>query len=159
MSGSTHRRNPTIHSKGKPAPLLFELPTARRMLPLVRQIVHELGGLRQTLVELSAECERLDRVRRTLDWPARRRRYQTHEEVTLLGKRYQEAVTELEGLGIVVLDHDRQTLGFPTIVNQRTAYFVWCPAEKDVEHWKFAGTSRVRQIPPEWSELPDSPSR
>src|SRR5262249_29532948 len=82
----------------------FKLPPARPIVPPVRHILADLTHSRQTLARLQPEQERLDRQRRTLDWPQRRRRYELREEVAAAERHLQEALAELGGLGVAVLD-------------------------------------------------------
>ena len=130
---------------------MLSLGTARNMLPLVRRIVHDLSMFRQALVRLLPEQDRLDRERRTLDWPARSRRYQVREEIAEVEHNLQDGMAELEFLGIDLLDPVTNQAGFPTIVNGRDAYFSWRLGEDDVMFWHFAGESTRRRIPSSWT--------
>jgi hypothetical protein len=52
---------------------VISLPTARRMLPLVRRIVGDVLGCRASLGRMHPEQNQLDRNKRSLSWPQRRR--------------------------------------------------------------------------------------
>ena len=41
-----------------------------------------------------------------------------------------QARTELEALGLALIDPDLCQVGFPTMVNNRKAFFSWRPATK-----------------------------
>lgn len=152
MSGAMNRRDSAVPDRPLSADVLFELPTARRMLPLVSRIGLDLLELRRQLLPLEAECQRLERVRRTLDWPSRQRRYRLQDDLVQLSSRVQDALAELAELGLVDLGVSEIRLGFPTIVNQRKAYFVWVPASPQLEFWQFEDERQLRPIPREWLE-------
>ena len=133
----------------------MNLLTARRMLPLVQRIVEDILKDRHTLERLQPEQERLDRQRRDLRWPERQRRYQIHEEITGLERRLQEALAELHGLALALLDADAGRIGFPTIVNDRRAFFSWRPGEETIRSWHFAEETTCRPIPASWLKVGD----
>jgi hypothetical protein len=133
----------------------MNLITARRMLPLVQRIVHDILNDQQTLERLQPEQERLDRQRRELRWPERQRRYQLREEIGGVERRLQEALLELQGLAVALLDPQAGRIGFPTIVNDRRAYFSWRPGEESIRSWHFAEETACRPIPPSWLKVGD----
>ncbi len=133
----------------------MNLVTARRMLPLVQRIVQDILSDRQTLERLQPEQDRLDRQRRDLCWPERQRRYQLREEIGGLERRLQEAQQELQALAVALLDPQAGRIGFPTIVNDRRAYFSWRPGEESIRTWHFAEESAGRPIPPSWLKVGD----
>ncbi|HXG11946.1 MAG TPA: DUF2203 family protein [Gemmataceae bacterium] len=152
MNGSTENRAPGAPEKPGGPDNVFSLTTARRMLPLVRQIVADILGRGQRLKRLHAEKDCLDRQRRTLAWPGRSRRYQLQDEIADEERGLQEAVAELDSLGLVLLDEDEGRVGFPTLVNERRAFFTWQPGEDGLKHWHFLGESIRRVIPPSWAK-------
>jgi hypothetical protein len=133
----------------------MNLVTARRMLPLVQRIVQDILNDQQTLERLQPEQDRLDRQRRDLRWPERQRRYQLTEEIGGVERRLQEALHELQGLAVALLDPRAGRIGFPTIVNDRRAYFSWRPGEESIRSWHFAEESSCRPIPPSWLKVGD----
>jgi hypothetical protein len=144
---SNHSR---AHSR---EPVVLNLPTVRKMLPLVRHIVAELLEAEQQLGSLLWEQGGLDRNRRNLSWPERQRRYFLQDEITRREQQRRDAVSELEGLGVAVIDSVHGRVGFPTIVNTQPAFFSWQPGEEDVVYWHFAGDSeRRRPIPAKWAQ-------
>lgn len=153
MSGYSKRASNASHKSGK-AELVLDLPTVNKMLPLVQRIVADLIAAEGELGPLLWERERLERNRRTLDWPARQRRYQVDEDVRIVEKRRKDLATELEGLGVAVIDAIHGRTGFPTIVNGKAAFFSWQPGEDLVGFWHFQGDERRRPIPPSWLQGP-----
>src|SRR5262245_33311761 len=101
--------------------IVLDLPTVRKMLPLVRHIVADLLAAEQQLGALLWEQEGLERNRRSLTWPERQRRYHLQDEVARLDQRRRDAAAELEGLGVQVIDSAHGRVGFPTIVNTKPA--------------------------------------
>ncbi len=133
----------------------MNLVTARRMLPLVQHIVGDILHDRHELAKLQPEQDRLDRQRRELLWPERQRRYQIREEVAVLERRMQDAAAELQNLSLSLLDPLFGRIGFPTIVNDRRAFFSWRPGEETIRCWHFAEDAVCRPIPSSWLKVGD----
>jgi hypothetical protein len=152
MNGHPKRASRPPRSQDRSG-IVLDLPTVRKMLPLVRQIVADLLAAEQALGGLRWEQHGLDRNRKTLSWPERQRRYFLLDEVGRTEQRRKDAVVELKGLGVQVLDMAEGRVGFPTIVNTRPAYFSWLPGEEEVGYWHFAGDdTRRRPIPVSWTQ-------
>jgi hypothetical protein len=128
----------------------FSLKTVHKMLPLVERIVADILLGHQALQKLEPEQARLDRQRRTLDWPARQRRYQLQEDALQVERGLSGAREELAGLGVVLLDEDLGRVGFPTMVNNRRAFFSWRKGEEGLHSWHFAEENACRPIPAAW---------
>jgi hypothetical protein len=131
---------------------ILTLGVARRMLPLVRRVVNDLLHARANLTRLQPEQDRLHRQRRDLAWPERARRYQLREEIASHERELQQATAELTALGVALLDPAGGRVGFPTLVNDRRAFFSWKPGEEGLTHWQYAGESTLRLIPASWNE-------
>jgi hypothetical protein len=152
MNGHPKRASRPPRSQDKTV-ILLDLPTVRKMLPLVRQIVSDLLGAEQKLTSLLWEQNGLDRERRNLSWPERQRRYFLLDEIAKLEQRRKDTVSELKELGVQVLDVAHGRVGFPTIVNTKPAFFSWAPGEEQVSFWHFAGDDdRRRPIPLSWTK-------
>jgi hypothetical protein len=153
MSGSTdHRASGTPEKTGRKV-RVFDLTTARQMLTLVERIVLDIGHARQDLAEMLPEQDRLDRQKRILPWPERSRRYGLRDDIAAREVSLQEALAELEHLGVELLNPERGRVGFPTLVNHRKAYFSWQPGEETVQFWHYAGDAERQTIPPGWSKV------
>jgi hypothetical protein len=155
MNGSTENTAYDASEKPSGSDRLINLGTARRMLPLVRRIVEDVLRSQRRLATLQPEQARLDREKRTLAWPARARRYQLREEIAILEQERLQALIELGGLGVALLDLDEGRVGFPTLVNNRHAYFSWRPGEETLNHWHFDGECNRRPIPAAWAKAAD----
>jgi hypothetical protein len=151
MNGHPKRTSRSSRSQDRSA-VVLDLPTVRRMLPLVRQIIADLLESEKQMVGLRWEQEGLDRNRSTLSWPERRRRYFLQDEVGRHELRRKETVGELKALGVSVLDIAQGRVGFPTIVNTKPAFFSWQSGEEEVGFWHFAGDDRRRPIPVSWAK-------
>jgi hypothetical protein len=130
--------------------VVLSLETVQRMLPLVQRIVDDFLVSQQVRLRLEPEEQLLDRRKRTLDWPGRQRRYRLKDEVAHAEGRMAAAVEELEMLGVVLLDGEIGRVGFPTMVNNRRAFFSWQPGEDGLRSWHFEGETQCRPIPPAW---------
>lgn len=150
MSGFSKKASQAEKPSGPMEPL-FELPTVIKMIPLVSRIAADLLASRAEVIGLRAEHLRLERQRRDLSWPERRHRYLVQDSLTDAEKRFRGLVNELEALGVAVIDGDTAQLGFPTIVNNKLAFFSWLPGEENVTFWHYDGDdTRRRPVPEAW---------
>jgi|DewCreStandDraft_4_1066084.scaffolds.fasta_scaffold259584_1 hypothetical protein len=150
MSGSAENMASSAYEDPSRREVVLDLTTASRMLPLVQRIVADILHSRQLLARLLPEQDILDRQRRTLDWPGRQRRYQLQEDVSATEQKMQDALAELEVLGLILEDGDSGQIGFPTLVNDSRAYFSWKPGEEGLLFWHFASEAQRRPIPASW---------
>lgn len=128
----------------------FSLKTVNKMLPLVQRIVEDILEHQAAASRLAPEQARLDVQKRALTWPERQRRYQLQEETQRAEQALQEVNDELAGLGVVLLNDRIGRVGFPTMVNNRRAYFSWQLGEEGLHSWHFAEESANRPIPAAW---------
>jgi hypothetical protein len=150
MKGSPKRASNSPRPSARTV-IRLDLPTVRKMLPLVQRIVADLLTAEQHVGSLLWELEGLDRNRRNLTWPERQRRYFVQDEIAHAKDRRRELEGELEHLGVTVTDAVHGRVGFPTIVNDKQAFFSWQPGEDEIGFWHFAGDAdRRRPIPPSW---------
>ncbi len=126
---------------------VLDLDTVRRMLPLVERVVDDIVASRQVLDRLQPEQEQLDRCRRTLAWPDRLRRYNNRDELARAEDRLQDALAELDVLGIELVDAVKGRVGFPTVLNGRPAFYSWQPGEASIGYWHHPGEHLRRPIP------------
>lgn len=150
MNGSMGYRASDASEKSPRREVVLSLKTVTRMLPLVQRIVKDILGRQRELARLHPEEARLDRQRRTLDWPSRQRRYQVKDDVAAAEQGLRTALEELDELGVILLDADLGRVGFPTIVNNRPAFFSWRLGEDGLHSWHFVEENTCRPIPPAW---------
>jgi hypothetical protein len=155
MNGSTENRASDASERSGRRDVVLNLGTARRMLPLVARIVDDLLALRGRLEQLLPEQERLERQRHNLAWPGRQRRYQLRDEALVVENKLREAQTELEQLGVALINAGEGRIGLPTVVNGHLAYFSWKPGDEGLRHWHFAGETVRRSIPASWKDAGD----
>lgn len=146
MSNRSNRTGVSEKPRRKKQPV--DLNTARKMLPLVRQIVTDIVNDSEQLARFTFEKDGLDRDKINLSWPERQRRYAVHGEVTRLQQRLEEQRRELDALGAVLTNRTLGQVSFPTTVNGRPAFFCWQLGEENVNYWHFDGESIRRPIPP-----------
>jgi hypothetical protein len=150
MNGSTGNKAFGASEKPERGEVFLSLGTAQRMLSLVQRIVEDILENQKALEKLVPEQERLCRQRRQLAWPERQRRYVLQEEITQAERNLEEAREEMQVLGLTVLDAEIGRVGFPTLVNDRRAFFSWRPGEEGLHSWHFAEESVCRPIPSTW---------
>jgi hypothetical protein len=147
MSGSRSYSTSDASEKPERTEVVLSLKTVQKMLPLVQRITSDILTNRRAILRLQPEEDRLDRQKRLLDWPQRQRRYQVKEELVMADRAAQEASAELHELGLLMLDDLIGRIGFPTLVNNRRAYFCWHPGDDSLQHWQFADEVVQRPIP------------
>jgi hypothetical protein len=108
---------------------------------------------------LLPEKDRLDRHRRELVWTERSRRYALQEQIAEEERNAVQASSELDGLGLVLIDAELGQVGFPTMVNNRKAFFSWRPGEELISFWHFVDDTERRAIPTSWTKTTESRSR
>ncbi len=133
--------------------------TARSMLPLVRRIVRDLLEGQERHAQLLGEKELLDKKRINLPWRERARRYEIQDDIHAAERQVTDARAEFDRLGVILLSDSEGEVGFPTLVNDRRAFFVWRPSEETLEYWQFAGESDRRDIPAAWTKVSESEFR
>jgi len=122
------------------------------MLPLVRSIVSEIVDTNRRLAELAPQQELLDENRRALTWASRQRRYAIHDEVAKAERNLAGAMTELNDLGLTLVDGGAGRIDFPTRINGRPAAFSWQLGEDGVGFWRYTGEELRRPIPADWQQ-------
>jgi hypothetical protein len=152
MNGSTENRAPEAFENRGNHDRIFTWVAANRMLPLVQRIVAEFIDCQHRLLRMEPEKERLDRHRRDLAWPERARRYQLIEDIATSEQSLRSAFSELDGLGLTLLDIETGKVGFPTKVNNRPAFFSWLPGENALSFWQYADGGERRPIPASWTK-------
>jgi hypothetical protein len=120
------------------------------MLPLVQRIINDILHNDKLVARLQPEQDRLDRQKRSLAWPERQRRYHVSEDLGVAERELQEGMIELQLLGVALLDPEVGRVGFPTLVNNRRAFFSWKPSDEGVHFWHFAEENIIRPIPSAW---------
>jgi hypothetical protein len=146
--------NRATNPAGKPRKkdIALDLTTARQMLPLVQSIVTDIVSSRQALTRLTPEQERLERHRRDLVWLERQRRYQLSDEIAEAERALVNAVGELSGLGVNLIDDEAGEVDFPTKINGRPAAFSWRLGDTGLGHWHYQGEEQRRPIPTDWDQ-------
>jgi hypothetical protein len=152
MNGFTENRAPgaSEQSDRDERPLTWGDSVA--MLPLVGRVAVDVQHYHKRLAGLRPELARLERARLNLAWPQRARRYQVQEEIAAIERELQTAVSELQRLGVAVLDGNTGLVGFPTVVDDRRAFFSWMPGEEGLGYWNFAGDTSRRPVLPDWTK-------
>jgi hypothetical protein len=157
MSDPTENKASSASERPERGEVILTLTTSRRMLPLVRRIVADILAARREILRLQPERDRLDRLRQSLDWEGRSRRYQVREDLAEQELKLQDSLAELEVLGVSLLDEEAGRIGFPTLVNGRRAFFSWRPNEDSLRAWHFASDSILRPIPASWVDPIEKP--
>src|SRR5437868_4542664 len=104
MSGFKGFRTSDASDKPEKGESVLSLKTVQKMLPLVQRIVDDLQNSRKALQRLEPEEEVLDRKKRDLTWPERRRRYEVKEELARADHSLNDALAELRELGLIMLN-------------------------------------------------------
>jgi hypothetical protein len=154
MNGFAEHRASETSGQARPKETLMTWEAGMAMLPLVQRIVTDVLACRQRLAQLEPERARLDRARHKLSWPERARRYEIADELVVAVHELRKTCGELDGLGVVLLHARSGMVGFPTIVNNKAAYFSWLPGEEKLNFWCFADDHHRRPVPESWTKAP-----
>jgi hypothetical protein len=154
MSGFTENRASDASEQPSGEAVVLTWGAAGAMLPLVGRIAADMVRLHDRLIRLRPEKDRLDRMRRTLAWPDRARRYQLQEETESVVRDLQDANAELDVLGLALLHGPTGLVGFPTMVNDKPAFFSWRPGEESLAFWNYADDMLRRPVPANWTRPP-----
>ncbi len=136
------------HDESSHSDKVLNLRTVQKMLPLVKRIADDVVQCQRELNRLEPQEQRLQREKRTLTWVQRQGRYRLQDEMAHHDRILQDAVDELRDLGVVLLDSVDGRVGFPTLVNNRAAYFTWKPGDDGLHSWQFVEENVTRPIPP-----------
>ncbi|HZU34757.1 MAG TPA: DUF2203 family protein [Gemmataceae bacterium] len=158
MNGFTERRASGAERSGS-SDRVLTWGASHAMLPLAGRIAADIVRYEEQRARLQPEMARLDRLRHTLDWPRRSRRYQLQEEIAAVEANLRQAQAELEGLGLTLLHLPSGLIGFPTLVNNRRAFFSWQPGEESLAFWNYAGDDVRRPVPAAWTKPPKARAR
>ena len=154
MSGFIENRASGASEQSGSPERVLTWQASKAMLPLVSRIAHDLAASNERLEALYAELAFLEKNRRALDWPRRRRRYQLDDDVAAAEAEARSLGAELEALGVALLDGSCGLVGFPTRVNDRAAFFSWMPGEGELSWWNYAGDRNRRRVPDDWTRPP-----
>jgi hypothetical protein len=158
MNGSAENKAHGASEKPSRREKTLDLETARKMLTLVQRIVEDIVVHHQQIEKLIPEQDRLERHKRDLSWPERQRRYRVQEQISASEQRLEEARAELVALSVLLLDAPVGQVGFPTLVNNRRAFFSWKRGEDGVHFWHYPGEVDRRPIPASWAKEAVSPA-
>src|SRR5206468_3062673 len=103
MSGFIENRASDASEQSGSPDRVLTWQASRAMLPLVSRVAHDLACLHERLRGWYAELAQLEKNRRTLDWPQRRRRYQLEEDVAAAEAEARTLAAEVEALGVALL--------------------------------------------------------
>lgn len=131
---------------------LMTWEAAHAMLPLVSRVSADVLTCQARLDRLATEKESLDATRLKLAWPRRERRYEVDREIATRLAELDGLRNELQGLGVTLLDAGSGLIGFPTIVNDRRAFFSWKPGEVGLAWWNYLGEKERFAVPSSWTK-------
>ncbi len=129
---------------------LFTLEEARKVLPLVRQIVTEIvDGYRYLRTRIDALNAMLEKEPKEKTKAERKVQRNLEEEISAVEQRMNNSVQELAGLGIEFKDYTMGLVDFPTKINGETAFLCWKLDEGDIQFWHtlesgFGGRKKIR---------------
>lgn len=132
---------------------IFDLQSARAVLPLLRGILADSLGHRARLAHATTWLQRSQRrpQNRDVSRADRQRRYHAEDVQTAARAALQLLTEELRALEVTLLpDVGPQTVGFPTIVNGSLAYLVFRSEDEDIRYWRYCDQPKLRAIPPAW---------
>jgi len=128
----------------------FSLEQARSMLPLLRLIVADISLSHR---ELTDRRSHLRRMLRSHQGKARFQVYdqeivEMQKELNEQAAHLDEYISELERLGVVLRSAHEGIVDFPTVIDQRRAFFTWQMGQDDINdfHWHDESTADRRRL-------------
>jgi hypothetical protein len=129
---------------------LFDLHSAREVLPEVRRLMGQAMEARARWMEIRQEVAGFASRAEALGggWLAAERSGRWQTEMTRAAASIQEALAALESLGVQVKDLDLGLVDFPTLYRGRQVLLCWRVGEPDIAWWHgleegFAGRRRI----------------
>lgn len=146
---SSDDRSPSV-SPVRPVKKLFDVPMARRTLPLVRRVAADLVARHAEFVRQTTLQRRLLDLPAT-DWETRKARQRQLMQTDSVSEAFAALKAELDRAGLVLLDAARGVIGYRSIVNGSLAYLVYQHDDQDVLFWRYHDQKKLRPIPTRWS--------
>lgn len=123
---------------------------SQAMLPLVSRIVKDVIDWTKALDEAEAALGTLPSNKQQMDWDMRSQTYHLKDRLAECGRELRGAFLELETLRLTLLDQEFGVVGFPTLVNNRRAFFIWQLGETSIAYWCYTCDPTRRMIPKAW---------
>lgn len=129
---------------------LFTVEEARKMLPLVRQIVTEIvDGYKYLRTRIDALNALMEKEPKEKSRDERKLQRNLEEEIAAVEQRMNASVQELAGLGVEFKDYTLGLVDFPTRINNEIAYLCWKLDEEEIQYWHtldsgYAGRKKIR---------------
>lgn len=123
---------------------------SQAMLPLVSRIVRDVIHWTRALDEAESSLGGLPANTHHVDWEVRSKVYHLKDRLAECGRELRSAFLELEALRLTLLDQEVGVVGFPTLVNNRRAFFIWQMGEVTIAHWCYTCDPTRRLIPKAW---------
>ena len=123
---------------------------SQAMLPLVTRIVRDVIDWTRALDEAEAALGVLPTNKQQMEWELRSKVYHLKDRLAECGRELRGAFLELEALRLTLLDQEVGVVGFPTLVNNRRAFFIWQMGETTIAHWCYTCDPTRRLIPKAW---------
>lgn len=129
---------------------IMTLENAETMLPLASRVAEDLKVFSSRVRLLRSEKIYYDKKKKKLNWKERRRHYEITDELYFTELTLENVLVELKAIGVEPLIHELGLIGFPTLVNNRKAFFSWKPGEPCICYWNFSDELNRRPVPPTW---------
>ncbi len=129
---------------------IMTLETAESMLPLASRVAEDLKCASSRVRILRTEKNFYEKKKNKLNWIERRKSYEVTDELFFISSTLENILVEIKSMGIEPLVPELGLIGFPTLVNNRKAYFSWKPGEPCVCFWNFSEELNRRPVPPTW---------
>jgi hypothetical protein len=115
---------------------VFNLEQATAMLPLLRLIVADISLGHRELTERRADLHGLMRRKKNHnDAFYSDEIEETRQDLLTESRQLDEYIEELENLGVVLRSAQDGIVDFPTLVEDKTAFFIWRMGEAEIAFW------------------------
>jgi len=115
---------------------VFSLEQAAAMLPLLRLIVADISLGHRDLTDRRADLHSLIRRKKPqIDEFYSEEIEETRQDLVTESRQLDDYIEELENLGVILRSAQEGIVNFPTLVDDKIAYFIWRMGDKEITHW------------------------
>jgi hypothetical protein len=125
-----------MRKRNADAATVFSLEQATAMLPLLRLIVADISYGHRELTARRADLHSLIRRKKLqTDELYSDEVEETRQDLVTESHQLDEYIAELENLGVILRSAQDGIVNFPTLVDDKGAFFIWRMGDSDITHW------------------------
>ncbi len=125
-----------MRKRNSMAATAFSLEQANAMLPLLRLIVADISLGHRELTARRADLHSLIRGKALQQGKMHSEEVEeTRQDLLADSQNLDDYIEELESLGVILRSAQDGIVDFPTLIDDRLAFFVWKMGDQGITHW------------------------